>query len=155
MKGGARVRSGPPADPNAIRRERDHLEWVTLPGERTTDAPAWPLSPAATSREKLLWAQEWRRPQSHAWETAGLQVEVAIYVRTLRAAEKPGATSALLAELRRQRDALGLTAAGMKSLRWRIGTTLPDVPRGNDDELEATGTDAPVARSWKVIDGHG
>lgn len=45
-RGGARANSGPPPDPNALRRERpsDKETWRTLPAEgRQGDPPAWPL----------------------------------------------------------------------------------------------------------------
>lgn len=46
-RGGARVNSGPPPDPNALRRDRpsDKDGWRTLPGPRTEPAPPWPLQP--------------------------------------------------------------------------------------------------------------
>jgi hypothetical protein len=43
-KGGARTKSGPQPDPNALRRERDQGEWIELPPEgRSGPVPAWPL----------------------------------------------------------------------------------------------------------------
>ena len=45
-RGGARVNSGPPPDPNALRRDRadDKAGWVTIPaGGRTGRTPRWPL----------------------------------------------------------------------------------------------------------------
>lgn len=45
-RGGARVHSGPPPDPTALRRDRpeDKESWTTLPAEgRQGDPPAWPL----------------------------------------------------------------------------------------------------------------
>lgn len=47
-KGGARVNSGPPPDPNALRRERpeDKAGWTLLPASgRSGDVPLWPLPP--------------------------------------------------------------------------------------------------------------
>lgn len=149
--GGARARRNG-ADPNAVRRDNDHLEFEELPADgRAGDAPDWPLSPRATRREVALWRQEWRRPQAVAWQARGQEIEVALYVRTLRMTEKPGATAAMLAELRRQRDALGLTANGMKSLRWIIET---GQKAATDRQARATGTEGPAPR-WRpeVIDG--
>lgn len=45
-RGGARPVSGPPPDPNALRRDRpsDQATWTTLPAEgRTGEPPEWPL----------------------------------------------------------------------------------------------------------------
>lgn len=53
-RGGARVNSGPPPDPNALRRDRpsDAAGWTTLPAEgrrkangAQAAAPTWPLLP--------------------------------------------------------------------------------------------------------------
>ena len=55
-KGGARVVSGPPPDPNALSRDRpsDQATWTMLPGEgRIGDPPSWPClfpSPRALTR---------------------------------------------------------------------------------------------------------
>lgn len=45
--GGARARSGPAPDPNALRRTRDAKEWIKLKREGRGDVPApeWPLEP--------------------------------------------------------------------------------------------------------------
>lgn len=154
-RGGARVRSGPPADPNAVRRERDHMEFTTLPADgRDGDAPTWPLSPRPTRRELTLWRQEWRRPQAVMWQIRGLEIEVALYIRTLRTAEKPGVAAAMLAEIRRQRDALGLTANGLKALRWIIETGQAAAQRQSAAATGTEGRPAPAAR-WRpeVIEG--
>lgn len=59
-RGGARVNSGPPPDPNALRRDRpsDKDGWTTLPAEgRQGDPPAWPL-PADASLTAALEVAE-------------------------------------------------------------------------------------------------
>ncbi len=119
--GGARARSGPPPDPNALRRERDSGDWVTLPEDgRKGRAPAWPLA-GQTERESSLWDAEWKRPQAVMWERHGLEVEVAIYVRTLTAAESPDASPPMRTLLRQQQEALGLSLPGLARNKWRIG----------------------------------
>src|SRR3954470_10344127 len=82
--GGARVRSGPPPDPNSLRSAaRDTGDWTTLPAEgRKGRAPDWPWS-KQTRRETALWQREWKRPQALMWERQGQQLEVALYVRRL------------------------------------------------------------------------
>src|SRR5690606_37383206 len=60
-RGGARTVSGPPPDPNALRRDRpsDAAGWVILPAEgRPGDPPEWPLL-WQTQREYDLWKREW------------------------------------------------------------------------------------------------
>lgn len=119
--GGARVRSGPPPDPNSLRgAARDTGDWTTLPAEgRKGRAPAWPLS-KATRRETALWQREWKRPQALMWERQGQQLEVALYVRRLAEAEYRDSPVALSTLVRQMMDSLGLTAPGMKNLRWKI-----------------------------------
>lgn len=131
--GGARVRSGPPPDPNALRRERDKGEWRTLPAAgRTGDPPVWPLT-RQTARERDLWAAEWQRPQAVAWEDLGMAQQVALYVRTLVDAERPKATVASRTLVRQFWDALGLSVAGLRSNRWRIEDAPPQQVTRPDD----------------------
>lgn len=118
---GTHGRSGPPPDPNALRRLRNtDAGWITLPAEgRMGDAPTFPLS-APTARERHWWAYVWRLPQAVQWERDGQELEVAIYVRRLTEAEKRGASVALGTLVRQLSEQLGLTIPGMNRLRWRI-----------------------------------
>lgn len=65
-RGGARVNSGPPPDPNALRRDRpsDAAGWTILPAEgrrkangAAAGAPRWPLLPDIGLRAKLAVAE--------------------------------------------------------------------------------------------------
>lgn len=138
-KGGARTVSGPPPDPNALRRERDQSGWTTLPFEgRPGDAPEWPLV-TATDREWDLWQEMWARPQAVMWEVLGQQIEVAMFVRKLGEAELPGASVELQKVVRQYLDSLGLSVQGMLRNRWRIA------PAESDGEA-ATGAKKSSAR---------
>lgn len=118
--GGARARSGPPPDPNALRRERDAGEWTTLPAEGRQGAmPEWPLS-ELTNRESVLWERLWRTPQALMWERYGQDIEVALYVRRLTEAEELESRVNLSTLVRQMADSLGLTTPGMRANRWRI-----------------------------------
>lgn len=120
-RGGARVRSGPPQQRGALRRGRQgDAGWIPLPATgREGDPPRWPLGrPSKFEREQ--WDREWRRPQAVQWERLGWDIQVALYVRTLRAAAVPGAAAATTTNLLRQMDSLGLTDAGMARNRWYI-----------------------------------
>jgi len=119
--GGARVRSGPPADPNALRRDRkDDAEWVTLPAEgRKGRTPKWPLA-ELSAEEKALWARLWRKPQAVQWERLDLVLEVAAYVRAYLESTSPGAAAGLKTAVLRQAAELGLSTVGMGQLRWKI-----------------------------------
>lgn len=120
--GGVRARSGPAADPNALRRDRkdDQRGWTDLPAEgRGGPAPVWPLEGFA-DRERELWDAEWRRPQAVMWERTGAELEVALYVRRLAEAEKPGAATNLGTLVKQLMEGLGISQDGLAKRRWRI-----------------------------------
>lgn len=137
-RGGARVNSGPPPDPEALRRERpsDRDGWTDLPSEgRQGEPPPWPLrawSPivegddlfAATyadgwaEREAEIWDEIWSTPQAVAWERLGWTHEIALYTRLLALAET-GEPKAIT-EARQWSDRLGLNPAAMLRNRWRV-----------------------------------
>lgn len=120
MSGGARAHSGPPPDPAALRRERDAGQWVHLPAAgRQGDPPPWPLS-RPTERELQLWAREWTRPQAIMWEQNGQTEEVAVFVRSLKDAEKPRASVASRTLIRQQMESLGISLPGLARNRWII-----------------------------------
>lgn len=152
-KGGARTHSGPPPDPNALRRDRKaDGEWTTLPPVREGRAPKWPLVDQ-TGREERVWASYWRKPQAILWERNGQEFEVAIHVRQLVEAEVEGATSAARTLVRQQMDSLLLTLPAMRSARVRISADevgekratqpAPAAPTSSRTRLKvATGGDA-------------
>lgn len=118
-KGGARTRSGPPPDPNAL--SRDSSDWIVLPATgRVGPPPEWPL-PDADLREAELWARLWAKPQAVVWEAQGQDFEVALYVRRFAEAEQRRAAVILGTLVRQMADSLGLTTPGMRCNRWRIG----------------------------------
>lgn len=151
-KGGARARSGPAPDPNALRRERDAGEWTILPAEgRQGSMPVWPLTDQSV-REDELWERLWRMPQALMWERFGQEIEVALYVRRLSEAELMDSRVNLSTLVRQMADSLGLTTPGMRANRWRI--TAEEAPA-----RPVAGRSAPVrssARSrLKVVPGDG
>jgi hypothetical protein len=68
-----------------------------------------------------LWNREWKRPQAVEWERNGQEVEVALYVRSLVAAEKLDAPTNLRTLVKQQQEALGISLPGLARNRWRIG----------------------------------
>ena len=135
-RGGARVRSGPPADPEALRRDRatDQAGWTLLPVEgRAGDPPAWPLL-RPRKRELAVWATEWARPQAVEWERLHLEVEVAVYVRTLCTAEVQASNASLIGKVMQLQNSLGLTRAGMSANRWRIDDAGAARPEPQQDQ---------------------
>ncbi len=61
--GGARARSGPVRNPNALRRGRGgDTGFLDLPvAGREGDPPAWPLG-RSSKFERETWVTEWQRP---------------------------------------------------------------------------------------------
>jgi len=145
--GGARARSGPPPDPNALRRERDAGEWTVLPAEgRSGVTPDWPLA-GKSNREAGLWDSLWAKPQALMWERFGQELEVALYVRNFARAEDPDAAVALGTLVRQQMDSLGLTTPGLRANRWRI--TRDEV---SEQRITRDAPKAPSSRSrLKVV----
>jgi hypothetical protein len=125
MTKGGHARSGPPPDPNALRRERDKGEWTMLPAAgRQGDTPVWPLL-GHSEREADLWADLWRKPQALMWERYGQEYEVALYVRKFAEVEVPNAPINLGTLVRQMADSLGLTTPGLRCNRWKIVAAVP------------------------------
>lgn len=142
--GGARGRSGPAPDPNAIRRNRpeDEAGWVTLPAAYPGPVPEWPLSIAASPQEAAHWQKVWAKPQADQWAKNGLEVEVALYVRSLAEAEIPGAAANLRNLVKQLQENLGLSYVGLHRWRWKIANAPPaDAPAASH---AATATTRPA-----------
>lgn len=138
--GGARARSGPAPDPNALRRDRkDDAQWVTLPAEGFTgEAPAFPLIDES-GMELSLWAALWSKPQAVMWDRLGLKYQVAAYVRAYSESTLPDAAAGLKTAVLRMEGELGLSLPGMHSLRWVIAE---DELSDRRDETKPGGTSA-------------
>ena len=126
-RGGARVRSGPAPDPSSGRSEKRKYLLTALPVDGYSGpVPKFPL-PAdgdvkRAAREKALWRDAWRSPQACAWSMEAWRTRiVAQYCREAAVVElDPSASAALVAQLHRFRDQLGLTPAGLRDNGWRI-----------------------------------
>ena len=134
-RGGARINSGPPPDPNALRRDRatDKDGWTSLPADGYDGSiPEWPLTTRLepttddeddrleflAGREAEHWTRIWRTPQAAAWIRLGWVSDVALYVRWLALAE--GGDLKAGTEARQWSDRLGLNPAAMMRNRWRV-----------------------------------
>lgn len=119
--GGARTRSGPAPDPNALRRERkDDAGWVTLPAEGFAgEAPSYPLIDES-GFELDLWNELWEKPQAVMWDRLGLKYQVAAYVRAYSESTLPEASAGLKTAVLRMEGELGLSLPGMHALRWKF-----------------------------------
>lgn len=142
MPRGGHANSGPPPDPEALRRTRGtDAAWHVLPVTgRPGPPPEWPLE-QFTDREAALWVKLWAKPQATRWEALGQELEVALYVRRRVEAEEPGATAALGNHVLRLAEGLGLTIPGLLRNRWQIGS------QQSAPTAAATGTDGPAPAS--------
>lgn len=146
-KGGARTRSGPPADPSATRRHGSGGEWETISGDgQAAEVPDWPLT-QASSRELQLWRELWGRPQSVLWERNNQALEVALLCRRLSEAEEPGASVALGTLVRQMMDSLLLTIPSMRAARVRISDVAAAAP------VARPATRASAKERFKVVRG--
>ena len=148
MKGGHAF-SGPPPDPNALRRDKpsDAVEWVRLPAKREGEVPDWPLS-TMTPRERTRWMAEWSKPQAVMWEAAGQFEQVACYVRHFCEAERRNAPTPIRVLVKQEEEILGLSLTGLARNRWIVGH--PPVA----EEQRPTGTESPSAKQrFRTIDG--
>jgi hypothetical protein len=153
-QGGARNRSGPAVDPNSATSERRGLKFKALPaGGYQGEIPEWPLRPSATdevigSHEVAIWRQAWRSPQAAAWAAESWRWPIiGEYCRLKAIVEfSPAVSAALVGQLHRYRDQIGLTPAGLKENGWQIA----------GDELAERRTESKRASSrdrMKVVGG--
>jgi hypothetical protein len=148
-KGGARTRSGPPPDPNAL--SRDASDWIVLPATgRQGNVPGWPL-PEPSDRETHLWAKVWALPQAIVWEHQSQHLEVALYVRRLSQAEQHESSTQLGTLVRQMSDSLGITTPGMRANRWRIEKLEQPVPAVAESRAKRTS----ARDRFRVVDGDG
>ena len=81
-----------------------------------------------------MWARLWATSQAHQWETLGITDEVALYVRTFCEASQLEASAPVRTLVLRQMEGLGLSAAGLARLRWKLPTQTetPEATKTND-----------------------
>jgi len=132
-KGGARNRSGPQKDPNSLTSTINGVSFTTLPAVGFDGAsPAFPL-PEMSVREAEVWESLWRTPQAAAWVLEPWRWRiVAMYVRWSVRMEDMEANAALVGQVIRLGDQIGLTPAGLRENGWKIGAST--------SEPAATGT---------------
>jgi hypothetical protein len=122
-RGGARNRSGPAASEDSGRSDRRGYSLTALPaGGYSGEAPAFPL-PLPSERELEVWAQAWTTPQACAWSMpseAWRVRTVAMWVRLSVRCETEDAPAALLGQLHRFADQIGMTTAGLAEMGWKV-----------------------------------
>lgn len=110
-------------DPNSARSDQVGYSLTALPAEGYRGAvPEFPL-PSPSARELALWAWAWATPQACAWslpsEVWRIRT-VAMWVRLSVRCEDPDAGAALLSQLHRFADQIGMTTAGLAEMGWRV-----------------------------------
>ena len=120
-RGGARNRSGPQPDPMSGRSDARGLKFDQLPAEGYDgEAPEFTL-PNPSDRELRVWANLWRTPQAAAWAREPWRHSVVeSYTRWTVRSEDPEASAAIMAQVHRLGDQLGLTPAGLRENGWSI-----------------------------------
>ena len=121
-RGGARNRSGPAADPDSGRSDRRGFKLTALPASYGGPVPEFPLD-GATDREVALWDEKWRGPHGAAWSQSSESWrvwDVALWVRTAVRCEDPDANAALISNLHRLGDRVGLSTAGLAEMGWQV-----------------------------------
>ena len=165
VAGGARARSGPAPDPNSGRSAARGLDFSALPSEGYKgEVPDFPLDPIVLfdehfsdgakvrevdpeasedfrSRENVVWVEAWRSPQGAAWARESWRWPViAEYCRLKVTVElDPGSNAALVGQLHRYREQIGLTPAGLRLNGWQISRDEVSERRGSEP------TKAPAA----------
>lgn len=148
-RGGARNRSGPQPDPLSGRSESRGLKFDQLPAEGYRgEFPEFGL-PGATERELAVWEKLWRTPQAAAWAREPWRHSVVEnYARWVVRSEDPEASAAIMAQVHRLGDQLGLTPAGLRENGWSIVRDEVTPKRA-----ERTAPAAPARRLRAVGDG--
>ena len=150
--GGARNRSGPPADERSGRSDQRGYSLTALPAAYDGDIPSFPLD-LASERELALWDEKWRGPHGAAWSQPSERWrwwDVALWVRTAVRCEDPAAPAALLGNLHRLGDRAGLSTAGLAEMGWKVAvdetagkradrTAAPAKPKSSRDRMKVVG----------------
>lgn len=122
-RGGSRNRSGPQASESSGRSDRRGYSLTALPaGGYDGPAPDFPL-PLPSDREFEVWESAWRTPQACAWSMpseAWRVRTVAMWVRLTVRCETDDAPAALLGQLHRFADQIGMTTAGLAEMGWKV-----------------------------------
>lgn len=102
---------------------------AALPSEGYSgEVPDFPLPPkrakALRDRELAVWVEAWATPQACAWALEPWRWPViAEYCRVKTAVElAPVAPAALVGQLHRYRDQIGLTPAGLRENGWAVAS---------------------------------
>lgn len=136
--GGARNRAGRPADPNSGRSDRRGLSFNALPNEGYQgEVPDFP-KPVQDQRVVDLWNEAWSTPQAAAWAMEPWRWPIVAEYCNIAFLVEVEASAALIAQLHRYRDQLGLTPAGMRDNGWAIAHSKFSPAEVDDEPAESS-----------------
>ncbi|HEY4536424.1 MAG TPA: hypothetical protein VIG71_10735 [Enteractinococcus sp.] len=149
-RGGARNRSGPAADPNSGRSDKRGLSFKALPNEGFQgEIPKFP-KPVQDDRVLQLWEEAWRTPQAAAWKRESWRWPIVAEYCNIAYLVEVEASAALIAQLHRYRDQLGLTQAGLRENGWAIAH--PQIEQADDEEDTVTESSQQGSSSKRARD---
>lgn len=155
-RGGARNRSGPKPDESSGRSDARGYSLTALPAQGYDGPiPDFPL-PAPTERELEVWTAAWRTPQACAWSMpseAWRTRTVAMWSRLSVRCEDADAPAALLGQLHRFADQIGMTTAGLAEMGWKVVVDETAAKRKPDLDPPAEDSDDPRDRLSVVPGG--
>lgn len=170
--GGYRMNSGPTPDPKSGRSDRRGLKFNQIPASGWAgDTPEFPLPRMARyqwevdgegkrrevydeeltaefrDREIDVWDEAWRTPQAAMWSAQSWRWQIiAEYCRLKTVVEmKPDANAALVGQLHRYRDQIGLSPAGLAGNGWEIVADELE-ERRKPERVEAVEVSKPARR---------
>jgi hypothetical protein len=135
-------------DPTSERSERRGIKLGVLPREGYKGkAPKFPI-PAPVDcdgvtigsvlydRAVALWKTHWKSPQACAWSAEPWRHTIIAEMCMVEASvhSSPSSSAALIGQLHRFRDQLGLTPAGMRENGWTIGDVDEDKREAKREE---------------------
>lgn len=105
-------------------------------------------------REAQVWAEAWRTPQACAWSMQSWRWPiVAEYCRLKTVVElDPSASAALVGQLHRYRDQIGLTPAGLRENGWAIAVDEVGAKREQQRDEPVSDVPRPARRLRAVGD---
>lgn len=118
--GGKRNRSGRRPDPGSARSASRDFGYVALPSEGYQgEVPEFP-KPVQHDRVVDLWNEAWATPQAAVWAAEPWRWPIIAEYCNIAFLVEAEASAALIGQLHRYRDQLGLTPAGLVENGWEL-----------------------------------
>lgn len=149
----------PRIDPYSARSDARGIMLERLPAEGYKGRlPRWPKPVARdedgaetllSKRARAVWRDAWRTPQATKWIEEPWRFEViAEYCVVVASVEQDTSRSAaLIGQLHRYRDQLGLTPAGLKDNGWMIAHGEPAGGEGGKGRVPSAGSRSRAIRA--------